>query len=148
VAIALKRFSLISPIINGQVKSISGYSEEITKFPIEMPHYGLKNYAPKTIGVWYSEYIEIFCNASDKGIKVPLDKPGKGSSKGQMCIDVTFDPIQPHCTTKVHVYLTLYTIYTFYSKITRFNKVSDEWCKITRLSIRRMGRVTVSSSEL
>ena len=28
--------------------------------------------------------IEIFCNASDKGIKVPLDKPGKGSSKGQM----------------------------------------------------------------
>jgi len=28
--------------------------------------------------------IEIYCNASDKGIKVPLDKPLKGSSKGQM----------------------------------------------------------------
>ena len=28
--------------------------------------------------------IEIFCNASDKSIKVPLDKPVKGSSKGHL----------------------------------------------------------------
>ena len=43
-AIALKRFSLISPIINGQVVSITEYSEEATKSPIEMPYYGFKNY--------------------------------------------------------------------------------------------------------
>jgi transposase InsO family protein len=58
VAVALKKFSLISPIINGQVKSIGEYSKEVTKSPIEMPHYGIKNYAPKTIENWYSEYIK------------------------------------------------------------------------------------------
>jgi len=57
-AIALKRFSLISPIINGQVASIGEYSKEVTKFPIDMPRYGLKSYAPRTIGTWYSEYIK------------------------------------------------------------------------------------------
>ena len=58
VAIALKRFSLISPIINGQVSSISEYIKEATKAPIEMPHYGLKSYAPKTIESWYSDYVK------------------------------------------------------------------------------------------
>lgn len=57
-AIALKKFSLISPIINGQVVSITEYSEETTKSPIEMPHYGFKSYSPKTISNWYSEYIK------------------------------------------------------------------------------------------
>ena len=28
--------------------------------------------------------IEIYCNASDKGMKIPLDKPVKGSSKGRV----------------------------------------------------------------
>jgi hypothetical protein len=56
-AIALKRFSLISPIINGQVANIGEYSKEATKSPIDMPRYGLKSYAPKTIGAWYSDYI-------------------------------------------------------------------------------------------
>jgi len=58
VAIALKRFSLISPIINGQVASIGGYLNEVTSVPIEMPHYGLKSYAPKTVGEWYSNYVK------------------------------------------------------------------------------------------
>jgi transposase InsO family protein len=57
-AIALKRFSLISPIINGQAPHIGAYSREATKEPIEMPHYGSKRYAPKTISAWYSEYIK------------------------------------------------------------------------------------------
>ena len=58
VAIALKRFSLISPIINGQVTSIIEYCREVTKAPVEMPHYGFKSYAPKTIEGWYSDYIK------------------------------------------------------------------------------------------
>ena len=58
VAIALKRFSLISPIINGQVASIGGYLNEVTSAPIEMPHYGRKSYAPKTVGGWYSDYVK------------------------------------------------------------------------------------------
>lgn len=57
-AIALKKFSLISPIINGQVVSITEYSEEATKSPIEMPHYGFKSYSPKTVSNWYSDYIK------------------------------------------------------------------------------------------
>ena len=56
VAIALKKFSLISPIINGQVSNVIEYCKEVTRDPIEMPHYGFKNYSPKTIGTWYSEY--------------------------------------------------------------------------------------------
>jgi transposase InsO family protein len=58
VTIALKKFSLISPIINGQVGSILEYCKEVTKDPIEMPRYGSKNYAPKTINAWYSDYIK------------------------------------------------------------------------------------------
>ena len=74
VAIALKRFSLISPIINGQTTHIGEYSREVTKEPIDMPHYGLKRYAPKTISVWYSDYIKGGIDAlkpsprSDRGI--------------------------------------------------------------------------------
>jgi transposase InsO family protein len=58
VAIALKKFSLISPIINGQISSIGEYSREITETPIEMPRYGFKKYSPKTISVWYSDYMK------------------------------------------------------------------------------------------
>jgi transposase InsO family protein len=58
MAIALKRFSLISPIINGQVTNISEYINEATRHPIEMPHYGTRRYAPRTLSVWYSDYIQ------------------------------------------------------------------------------------------
>ena len=74
MAIALKRFSLISPVINGQASGITEYSREITKEPIEMPYYGFKSYAPKTIGTWYSDYINGGIDAlkpaprSDRGI--------------------------------------------------------------------------------
>jgi transposase InsO family protein len=56
-AIALKKFSLISPIINGQITSITEYCKEATVNPIEMPHYGFRRYSPNTISVWYSDYI-------------------------------------------------------------------------------------------
>jgi len=74
VAIALKRFSLISPIINGQVTNIGEYCREATKAPVDMPHYGFKNYAPRTIAAWYSDYLKSGIDAlkpaarSDKGI--------------------------------------------------------------------------------
>ena len=58
MAIALKRYSLISPVINGQVGSVAEYAKEATRLPIEMPHYGLRSYAPKTINVWYSDYMK------------------------------------------------------------------------------------------
>jgi transposase InsO family protein len=58
MAVALKRFSLISPIINGQTDGITEYCVRITREPIEMPHYGLKDYAPNTIKNWYSVYMK------------------------------------------------------------------------------------------
>ena len=57
-AIALKRFSLISPVINGQVDNNMQYYISVTKEPIEMPHYGLKRYSPKTLESWYCDYLK------------------------------------------------------------------------------------------
>jgi len=57
-AIALKRFSLISPVINKQVDNNMQYYIRVTKEPIEMPHYGLKRYSPKTLESWYCDYLK------------------------------------------------------------------------------------------
>jgi transposase InsO family protein len=57
MAVALKRFALISPILNGQVSSIKEYCIKVTEEPIDLPHYGSKSYAPNTIRNWYSDYM-------------------------------------------------------------------------------------------
>lgn len=54
--IALKRFSIISPILNEQVESQQKYCEDVCSKPIEMPHYGLREYNPKTIMSWLWAY--------------------------------------------------------------------------------------------
>lgn len=56
-AIALKRFSIISPVLNGQVKNQTEYFEEISSQPISMPHYGDKLYSPRTLATWYTSYL-------------------------------------------------------------------------------------------
>lgn len=72
--IALKRFSLISPVINGQVDKQNQYFATICAVPIEMPHYGFKHYSPKTLECWLSEYRR-------GGIEAL--KPGYRSDKGR-----------------------------------------------------------------
>jgi transposase InsO family protein len=42
--------------LNGQILNITEYCIRVTAEPIEMPYYGSKNYAPKTIKAWYAEY--------------------------------------------------------------------------------------------
>ncbi|MFZ5944220.1 MAG: DDE-type integrase/transposase/recombinase [Bacillota bacterium] len=54
--IALKRFSLIAPVLNGQVENQKEYFETLCLKPIEMPHYGLKTYSPKTLYSWLYDY--------------------------------------------------------------------------------------------
>ena len=54
--IALKRFSLISPVLNHQVSNQSRYFHEVCANPIDMPHYGVRIYSPKTLMSWLSEY--------------------------------------------------------------------------------------------
>ena len=72
--IALKRFSLISPVINGQVDKQNQYFATVCANPIEMPHYGFKQYSPKTLECWLSDYRR-------GGIDALL--PGYRSDKGQ-----------------------------------------------------------------
>ncbi|MGI6450577.1 MAG: DDE-type integrase/transposase/recombinase [Desulfitobacteriia bacterium] len=54
--IALKRFSLIAPVLNGQVENQKEYFETLCLKPIEMPHYGFKTYSPKTLYAWLHDY--------------------------------------------------------------------------------------------
>lgn len=68
-AIALKKFSLISPIINGQVKNHSVYYSEISASPIEMPFYGVKKYSPKTFESWYCDYMRGGIDALKPGFR-------------------------------------------------------------------------------
>jgi transposase InsO family protein len=90
MAVALKRFSLISPIINGQVASIAEYAKEATKAPIEMPHYGWKSYAPNTVCAWYAEYMRGGMDAlkpsprSDRGVSRVLTPEMCGSILGKL----------------------------------------------------------------
>lgn len=54
--IALFRFSIISPILNGQVKNQKEYLAEVTAKVHNVPHYGPKEYVPKTIKGWLRDY--------------------------------------------------------------------------------------------
>lgn len=54
--IALKRFSLISPVLIGQVDNQKKYFEGICVNPIDMPYYGVKSYRPKTLMCWLDDY--------------------------------------------------------------------------------------------
>jgi putative transposase len=56
-AIALKKFSIISPVINGQVNNNKAYYIKTAEQPIDMPYYGTRRYAPKTLESWYCEYM-------------------------------------------------------------------------------------------
>jgi transposase InsO family protein len=73
-AIALRRYSIISPIINGQVRSVRSYCAEVSARAIDMPHFGPKTYAPSTIASWYDAYTKGGIDAlkprarSDRGI--------------------------------------------------------------------------------
>jgi transposase InsO family protein len=75
-AIALKRFSLISPILNGQVNNRWEYYVQISSTPIEMPYYGIGKYAPKTIESWYCDYMRGGLDALKPGYRAD-----KGSSR-------------------------------------------------------------------
>jgi transposase InsO family protein len=54
--IALKKFSLIAPVLNGQIENQKDYFETLCVQPIEMPRYGMKIYSPKTLASWLADY--------------------------------------------------------------------------------------------
>jgi len=55
-AIALKKFSIISPVLNGQVTNNTEYFRKVASSPIEMPYYGMRNYSYKTLESWLCDY--------------------------------------------------------------------------------------------
>lgn len=72
--IALKKFSLISPVINGQVENQKEYFQLLCSKPIELPHYGARRYSPKTLANWLGEYRRLGFDAL---------KPGSRSDRGK-----------------------------------------------------------------
>jgi transposase InsO family protein len=55
-SIALKKFSIISPVLNGQVKNNAEYFRHIASKPIDMPYLGMRNYSYKTLESWLCDY--------------------------------------------------------------------------------------------
>jgi len=51
-----KRFALIGPVINGFEQNAEAYFRAVCEQPIDMPHYGLREYSPKTIRRWSNDY--------------------------------------------------------------------------------------------
>jgi transposase InsO family protein len=72
-AVGLKRFSIISPVLNGQVSSNAEYFRKVSSEPIDMPGLGIRRYSEKTMHGWLSSYMHggidalIKTNRSDKG---------------------------------------------------------------------------------
>jgi len=54
--IALKKFSLIAPVLNGQVENVGEYFRQLAAKPVDMPCYGVRYYAPKTFSWWLLKY--------------------------------------------------------------------------------------------
>ena len=54
--IALFRYGLIAPLLNDQVESKKDYLSEICSQVHQVPYYGPKEYAPKTVEEWLRLY--------------------------------------------------------------------------------------------
>lgn len=54
--VALFRYGLIAPILNGQVSNQTEYLAEVTSQVHQVPYYGPKEFAPKTLSCWLLAY--------------------------------------------------------------------------------------------
>ena len=55
-AIALKKFSILGPVLNGQVPNNTEYFRQVAASPVDMPYYGMRNYSYKTLESWLCDY--------------------------------------------------------------------------------------------
>jgi len=74
--IALFRFSLISPILNRQVKKQNEYLAKVAAKKHNVPYYGVREYSPKTIAMWVRAYRK----GGFEGLK-PKPRNDKGKSR-------------------------------------------------------------------
>jgi len=66
-AVGLKKFSLISPVLNGQEKNASDYFRRLAAEPVKMPGAGERRYSDKTYMTWLQEYRRYGFDALVKG---------------------------------------------------------------------------------
>jgi len=76
-AIALKRFSMISPILSGSVKNNTEYFQELAKVPVDMPRLGVKLYHYKTFESWLYDYYRYGLDGLTPGFRSDRGKSRK-----------------------------------------------------------------------
>lgn len=76
-AIALKRFSVISPIISGNVKNNTEYFQELSKTPVDMPYHGVRLYHYKTFESWLYDYYRYGLDGLTPGFRSDKGKSRK-----------------------------------------------------------------------
>ncbi|KAF1084320.1 Integrase core domain protein [Sporotomaculum syntrophicum] len=54
--IAIRKFSLVAPVLNNQTENQKEYFKKLATEPIDMPHYGLRRYTVKTFEWWLYLY--------------------------------------------------------------------------------------------
>ncbi len=54
--IALFRYQLIAPILIGEINNLTKYFERIANKIYDVPHYGKREYSPKTFSTWLMKY--------------------------------------------------------------------------------------------
>ena len=76
-AIALKRFSIISPIVSGNVKNNVEYFQDLAKAPVDMPYLGVKLYHYKTFESWLYDYYRYGLDGLTPGFRSDRGKSRK-----------------------------------------------------------------------
>jgi hypothetical protein len=71
---ALKKFSLISPVLNGLETSAADYFRKLSAEPVQMPGVGTRRYSEKTYSTWLYEYRRY---GFDALLKSPRSDKGK-----------------------------------------------------------------------
>lgn len=75
--IALKRFSIISPVLSGKVKNNREYFQELSKDPVDMPYLGTKIYHYKTFESWLYDYYRYGLDGLTPGFRSDKGKSRK-----------------------------------------------------------------------
>jgi len=76
-AVGLRKFSLISPVLNGQEKNASDYFRRLAAEPVKMPGVGERRYSEKTYMTWLQEYRRYGFEALVKGRRSDSGKSRK-----------------------------------------------------------------------
>lgn len=80
-AVALKKFSLINPVLNGTETNAKDYFRRLSAAPVDMPVLGAKRYAEKTFSTWLYDYRRYGFEALQKGTRSDKGKRRKISNE-------------------------------------------------------------------